>query len=165
MDYVDLIQCHDVEFADHDQIVNVTLPALHCLKRHGLARFVGITGLPLKVFPSILDWVDYGTIDTILSFCHYELNDNSLADLIPYLKEKGVGINASPTGMGLLTSWGTPAWHPASKAIIEVAAKRLTIAKQNASTSSSSRSNFRARILTLPPLSSVRRGRIVSWKT
>ena len=120
VDYVDLIQCHDVEFADHDQIVNETLPTLHRLKGQGLARFVGITGLPLKVFPSILDRVKPGTIDTILSFCHYELNDDSLTDLIPYLKEKGVGIiNASPTGMGLLTPQGPPAWHPASKAIVE----------------------------------------------
>jgi len=120
VDFVDLIQCHDVEFADHDQIVNETLPALHCLKRQGLARLIGITGLPLRVFPSILDRVDHGTIDTVLSFCHYELNDSSLADLIPYLKEKGVGIiNASPTGMGLLTARGAPKWHPASKMIIK----------------------------------------------
>jgi L-galactose dehydrogenase len=120
VDYMDLIQCHDVEFANHDQIVNETLPALHRLKSQGLARFIGITGLPLKVFPSILDRVDSGRVDTILSFCHYELNDNSLADLIPYLKEKGVGIiNASPTGMGLLTPRGAPAWHPASKPIVE----------------------------------------------
>lgn len=123
VDYVDLIQCHDVEFADHHQIVNETLPALHRLKRQGLARFVGITGLPLRVFPSI---IDSSTVDTVLSFCHYELNDNSLADLIPYLKEKGVGIiNASPTGMGLLTTRGTPAWHPASKTIIECCRKAV----------------------------------------
>ena len=120
VDYLDLIQCHDVEFADRDQIVNETLPVLHRLKSQGLARFVGITGLSLKIFPSFLDRVDSGIIDTILSFCHYELNDDSLADLIPYLKEKGVGIiNASPTGMGLLTPRGAPAWHPAGEAIIE----------------------------------------------
>jgi L-galactose dehydrogenase len=120
VDYVDLVQCHDIEFADHDQVVNETLPALHRLKSQGLARFIGITGLPLKIFPSILDRVDSGTVDTILSFCHYELNDNSLATLIPYLTTKGVGIiNASPTGMGLLTPRGVPDWHPASKPIIE----------------------------------------------
>jgi L-galactose dehydrogenase len=120
VNYVDLIQCHDIEFADHDQIVNETLPALHRLKSQGLARFIGVTGLPLKVFPSILDRVDPGIVDTILSFCHYELNDNSLATLIPYLMTKGVGIiNASPTGMGLLTPGGVPDWHPASKTIIE----------------------------------------------
>lgn len=119
VDYVDLIQCHDIEFADSDQIVNETLPALTRLKDQGLARFIGITGLPLKIFPQILDRVERGTVDTILSFCHYELNDNSLAELVPYLSEKGVGIiNASPTGMGLLTPQGAPDWHPASEDII-----------------------------------------------
>lgn len=118
VDHIDLIQCHDIEFADHDQIVNETLPALQKLKEQGIVRHIGITGLPLKVFPSILDRVEPGVVETILSFCHYELNDTSLADMIPYLKEKGVGIiNASPTGMGLLTERGVPGWHPASKAI------------------------------------------------
>jgi L-galactose dehydrogenase len=119
VDYVDLIQCHDIEFADHRQVIDETLPTLHRLKKEGLARYVGVTGLPLKVFRSILDRVDRGTIDTLLSFCHYELNDDSLVDLIPYAKEKGVGlINASPTGMGLLTTRGAPAWHPAGQTII-----------------------------------------------
>jgi L-galactose dehydrogenase len=118
VDYLDLVQCHDIEFADHDQIVNETLPALHELKRQGLVHHVGITGLPLKVFRSILDRVPPGTVETILSFCHYELNDASLADLLPHFKANGVGvINASPTGMGLLTERGAPAWHPASAAI------------------------------------------------
>ena len=118
VDYVDLIQCHDIEFADHEQIVRETLPTLQRLRQEGLVRHIGITGLPLKVFPSILDRVETGLVETILSFCHYELNDTSLGDLIPYLKERGVGIiNASPTGMGLLTPRGAPDWHPASAAI------------------------------------------------
>jgi L-galactose dehydrogenase len=118
VDYLDLIQCHDVEFADHDQIVNETLPTLQRLKEQGLVRHIGITGLPLGVFRSILDRTEPGIVETILSFCHYELNDTSLAETIPYLKDKGVGIiNASPTGMGLLTGRGAPEWHPASLAI------------------------------------------------
>jgi len=126
VDYLDLIQCHDIEFADHDQIVNETLPALHALKEQGLVRHVGITGLPLGVFRSIIDRVPAGMVESILSFCHYELNDTSLADLLPYCQEKGVGvINASPTGMGLLTERGAPSWHPASKTIQEVCAKAV----------------------------------------
>ncbi|HTD15697.1 MAG TPA: aldo/keto reductase [Chthoniobacterales bacterium] len=118
VDYVDLIQCHDIEFGNHDQIVDETIPALQLLKRQGLVRHIGITGLPLKIFPSILDRVAPGTIETILSFCHYTLNDNTLAGLIPYLKSKGVGIiNAAPVGMGLLTPEGPPVWHPAGEAI------------------------------------------------
>ncbi len=120
VDYIDLIQCHDIEFADHGQIVDETLPTLHRLKEQGYVRHIGITGLPLKIFPSILDRVPPGTVETILSFCHYELNDTSLGDMIPYLQEKGVGIiNASPTGMGLLTRRGAPDWHMASAAIRE----------------------------------------------
>lgn len=120
VDHIDIIQCHDIEFANHDQIVNETLPTLHKLKQQGVVRHVGITGLPLKVFASIIDRVEPGIVETILSFCHYELNDTSLENFIPYFKKHGVGIiNASPTGMGLLTSRGAPDWHPASTAIQE----------------------------------------------
>lgn len=119
VEQIDLIQCHDIEFADHDVIVNETLPKLHELKARGLVRYIGITGLPLRVFSSVLDRVDPGTVDTVLSFNHYELNDTSLVDHIPYLKEKGVGIiNASPTGMGLLTERGVPDWHPAPSELV-----------------------------------------------
>ena len=41
--------CHAV------QVVNETLPALVKLREQGLVRFIGITGLPLKIFPYILD--------------------------------------------------------------------------------------------------------------
>jgi len=118
VDYIDLIQCHDIEFADLEQIREETLPALHRLKAAGKVGHVGITGLPLKIFPAVIDHVPAGTVETVLSFCRYELNDTALADLLPYLAEKGVGvINASPTGMGLLTPRGAPDWHPASETI------------------------------------------------
>jgi len=55
----------------------------------------------------------------VLSFCHYELNDSLLESLLPYFREKGVGvINASPTGMGLLTPRGVPSWHPAPPVLV-----------------------------------------------
>ena len=37
------------------QVVEETLPALQKLKEQGLIRFIGFTGLPLKVYRSILD--------------------------------------------------------------------------------------------------------------
>lgn len=124
VDYIDVLQCHDIEFAEADQIVNETLPALVKLREAGRIGYIGITGLPLKVFSNILDRVDPGVVDTVLSFCRYELNDSALADKIPYLQSKNVGIiNASPTGMGLLTPRGVPDWHLATPLMGEVAKK------------------------------------------
>ncbi len=111
-------------------------------------RHIGITGLPLKIFPSILDRVAPGTVETILSFCHYELNDTSLGDMIPYLQSKGVRIiNASPTGMGLLTQRGAPAWHPSTPTIrVRAARRRWSTAARRAWTLFSSRCNSPARM-------------------
>ncbi|KAJ6852303.1 L-galactose dehydrogenase [Iris pallida] len=118
LDYVDLIQCHDIEFGDLDQIVNETIPALQKLKEAGKVRFIGITGLPLSVFTYVLDRVPPGSVDVVLSYCHYSINDSTLIDILPYLKSKGVGvITASPLAMGLLTDSGPPEWHPASQEI------------------------------------------------
>ncbi|KAG9128678.1 hypothetical protein Leryth_018319 [Lithospermum erythrorhizon] len=115
LDYVDILQCHDIEFGSLDQIVNETIPALKKLKEAGKTRFIGITGLPLEIFTYVLDRVPPGSVDVILSYCHYGINDSTLEELLPYLKSKGVGvISASPLAMGLLTESGPPEWHPAS---------------------------------------------------
>jgi L-galactose dehydrogenase len=111
VEHIDVIQCHDIEYGNLDQVVEETIPALREVQQQGKARFVGITGLPLKIFEYVLDRAD---VDTILSYCHYSINDTSLDALIPFLEEKGVGIiSASPLSMGLLTERGTPDWHPA----------------------------------------------------
>ncbi|KAF8059175.1 hypothetical protein HT031_005347 [Scenedesmus sp. PABB004] len=121
--YVDLIQCHDIEFGNLDQIVSETLPALQALKQQGLVRFVGVTGLPLKALTYVLDRAPPGAVDVVLSYCHYALNDTTLADLLPYLQDKQVGIiSASPLSMGLLTPQGPPEWHPAPPELKEAAA-------------------------------------------
>jgi L-galactose dehydrogenase len=121
VDYVDLIQCHDIEFGSLDQIVNETIPALRRLQTSGKVRFVGVSGLPLHIFRVVLAQTD---VDSILSYCRYTLNDRSLIELLPYLKEKGVGIlSAAPLGMGLLTRQGPPSWHPATLPIKEVCAQ------------------------------------------
>jgi L-galactose dehydrogenase len=120
VDYIDLVHCHDIEFADLGQIVGETLPALARLREKGRIGHVGITGLPLRIFPEVIARAAPGAVEAILSFCHYELNDDSLTSLLPLCREHDVGvINASPTGMGLLTSRGVPAWHPAPPAVVQ----------------------------------------------
>ena len=111
LEYLDIIQCHDIEFGDLDQVVNETLPALRRLQQHGKVRFVGVTGFPLRIFKYVLD---RAPLDCMLSYCHYSLNNTSLAGLIPYLQTKGVGImNASPFSERLLTRQPLPTWHHA----------------------------------------------------
>ncbi len=58
VDYLDLVQCHDIEFGSLDQIINETIPTLRKIQEQGKVRFVGITGLPLKIFPTVLDQVE-----------------------------------------------------------------------------------------------------------
>jgi L-galactose dehydrogenase len=128
VDYVDILQCHDIEFSDLDQVVNETLPALRQLQKQGKVRFVGVTGLPLKIFRYVLDRAE---LDTILSYCHYSLNDTALEALVPDLKEKQVGIiNASPLSMGLLTEQGAPDWHPASAEIRAACARAAAFCRE-----------------------------------
>jgi aryl-alcohol dehydrogenase-like predicted oxidoreductase len=112
--FIDLISVHDIEFADLRQVCEETLPALVELRNEGIVGHVGITNLNLRHFRYVIEHVPAGTVETVLSFCHYCLNDDSLVDYLDYFESKGVGvINASPFAMGLLSSRGAPAWHPA----------------------------------------------------
>lgn len=118
VDYIDLINVHDIEFADLEQICNETLPALHDLRNEGVVKHIGITNLNLRHFKYVIDRVPSGWVESILSFCRYTLNDDALADYLDYFESKDIGvINASPYSMGLLTERGVPAWHPAPEAL------------------------------------------------
>lgn len=126
VDYIDLINVHDIEFADLDQVVNETLPALVELRNKGIVKHVGITNLTLRHFKYVIDHVPAGTVESVLSFCHYCLNDDALVDYLDYFEEKGIGvINASPFSMGLLTDRGAPAWHPAPKPLQDLCRKAV----------------------------------------
>jgi len=123
------------------KILSLTVgTALQKVKEEGKVKFIGITGYPLSNFKTILELVHQRNkeieaqegdeeskrkkkivIDTVLSYCHYSLNDSSLADWIPYFQQKGLGIiNAAPISMGLLCLAGPPAWHPASAKVKQV---------------------------------------------
>ncbi len=126
--HIDLIQCHDIEFASLNQLVEETIPALQELKRKGKVQKIGVSALPLKTFRKILERT---RLDAILSYCHYCLNDITLVQLFPYLKAKGTGIiNASPLAMGLLTEKGPPKWHPAPAEIRDACAKAVEHCKR-----------------------------------
>lgn len=120
VDYIDLINVHDIEFADLHQVVEDTLPSLVELREKGVVGHVGITDLQLENLQWVVDHIAPGTVESILNFCHFTLNDDKLLDFLDYFEERGIGvINASPLSMGLLSQRGVPAWHPAPASLVE----------------------------------------------
>ncbi len=121
-DYIDVLQAHDIEFGCERQILEETIPALRQVQTEGKARFVGITGYPLKLLARV---ACAGNVDTVLSYCRYNLLIRDMdALLTPALQEKKTGlINAAPLHMGVLTERGAPAWHPATKQVLETGQK------------------------------------------
>ena len=128
VDFIDLINVHDIEFQASmpgglQKVVDETLPALVELKKKGVVGYIGITDLQLENLKWVVEHSE-GMVESILNFCHYCLNDDKLVDFLDYFESKGVGIiNASPLSMGLLSSRGAPAWHPAPKPLAEACAK------------------------------------------
>jgi L-galactose dehydrogenase len=118
-DYIDVLQVHDIEYGRKEQIIHETLPAMFKLKDSGKVRFVGITGYPLCILRDVALAAD---VDTILSYCRYNLMDTTMDEVLePLARQKGVGlINASPLHMRLLTEKGAPDWHPAPRRVWRV---------------------------------------------
>lgn len=132
VEHIDLINVHDIEFADLEQVCNETLPALVALREKGVVSHVGITNLNLRHLKYVIEHVPAGTVESVLSFCHYTLNDDALIDYLPFFESKGIGvINASPYSMGLLTERGVPDWHPAPEALKRLAQKAVAYCKEH----------------------------------
>jgi L-galactose dehydrogenase len=121
-DYIDILYAHDIEFADREQIVNETIPALKKLKQQGKARLIGITGYPLKL---LADVAVQGSVDIVMSYCRYNLLVRDLdVHLAPVLKQHNIAlVNASPFHMGILTPLGAPPWHPAPERVKQAGAR------------------------------------------
>lgn len=120
VEHIDLINVHDIEFANLEQVAKETVPALVELREKGVVSYVGITDLQLENLKWVVENVEEGSIDSILNFCHNCLNDDKLTDFLDFFEERGIGvINASPLSMGLLSQRGIPDWHPAPKPLVE----------------------------------------------
>jgi L-galactose dehydrogenase len=115
-DHLDLLTVHDIEFGDREQVIDETVPAARELQKAGKVRYVGISGLPLRI---LADVAVRAKVDYVLSYCHYNLLLRDLDTyLTPVVKEHGMGlINASPLHMGVLTAQGPPEWHPAPESV------------------------------------------------
>jgi L-galactose dehydrogenase len=63
-DHVDILIVHDIEFGDRRQVMEEAIPAARKVQESGKARYVGISGLPLKV---LRDVAAAAPVDLILS--------------------------------------------------------------------------------------------------
>ena len=129
IDYIDLINVHDIELqGDREgglqKIVDETLPALVELRKKGVVKHVGITDLQPENLKWVIEHAEEGTVESVLCFCHYCLNDEMLLDYLDFFEAHNVGvINASPLSMGLLSQRGAPDWHPAPQSLKDACAK------------------------------------------
>ncbi|KAH9816089.1 NADP-dependent oxidoreductase domain-containing protein [Melampsora americana] len=140
--YLDVVYLHDIEFIaeevkdlnllthqsilEHqieslgkgDEIILEAIQTLFQLKQEGKIKKVGISGYPLPTLLRISQLINFKLrkpLDILMSYSHYNLQNRSLLSFLPLFHQSGIHqiINASPFSMGLLTTIGPQAWHPA----------------------------------------------------
>jgi aryl-alcohol dehydrogenase-like predicted oxidoreductase len=135
--YLDIVYCHDVEFVPFEKVVGEggALEALYDLKSQGIVKYVGCSGYPLPVLLKIAEHQHQKgqPLDAVLSYCHYTLQNTTLADYAPRFRAAGVRylFNASPLSMAMFRSAGPPDWHPAHTELRKAAHQCATIAQEH----------------------------------
>ncbi|MHC4620652.1 MAG: aldo/keto reductase [Planctomycetota bacterium] len=129
-DHVDVYQVHDIEFGDKEQVINEAIPAARKVQQSGKARFVGITGLPVRYLRHVAEVVE---VDTILSWAHYDLVEDEMDTVLtPFARQKGIGLmNASPLHQRLLTEAGPPEWHRSPKEVLKAGPKLAVLCREH----------------------------------
>ncbi|XP_065164125.1 uncharacterized protein [Atheta coriaria] len=120
LDYVDVLQIHDMDFAPSiDYLLKETWPVLMEFKRQGKARFIGVTGYTLSKLAEFVG--KCGEIDTVLNYGRMTLHEQAYVQYKDNFKNLGI-LNGAVLAMGLFTNNGPQSWHPAD-AEIRAAAK------------------------------------------
>lgn len=132
VDYIDLYQLHDVEFADSiEEVIKGAFVACLELKERGIIRAIGINGYPLSVLKAGLIKAN-GRLDTVLTYGRFTMFDDSLLDYLPFFNEMKVGIiAASAQGCGMLTNRGPPVWHPGKDELKKIVAEAAETCQKN----------------------------------
>lgn len=129
VDYIDVLQCHDIEHGDKRQLLDQALPLMRELKAQGVIGRVGITGYDLRLLEEVA--LSQG-VDTVMAYCTYTLQDQRLAASARRLNAAGISVfNASPLGMGLLTDQGPPDWHPGHASVHAAAAEAARLCREH----------------------------------
>jgi len=128
-DYVDVFQVHDVEFGDKEQVLHEAIPAALKVKEMGKARFVGITGLPVRYLAVL---AREASIDTVLSWAHYNLLEDEINDeLVPLSRELGFGLmNSAPLMQRILSDSKVPDWHRSPQPVKDIQPMLLALCEE-----------------------------------
>lgn len=117
VEYIDVMQCHDIDEGDTEQAVREALPVLRDYQQQGLIRHIGITGYLLPLLEKVA--INEG-VETVMTYCTYNLQDRRLLDTANRLGKAGIGVfSASPLHMAALTRKGAPEWHPGQPEMLE----------------------------------------------
>ncbi|PLS30333.1 aldo/keto reductase [Bifidobacterium margollesii] len=132
LDYIDVMQCHDIECGDLRQILDEALPVLRDYKAQGMIGFIGVTGYDLDLLEKVAVEED---LDTVMTYCHYDLQNRGLLSVSKRLAEKGIGVfSDSPLSMGALTAKGAPEWHPADSEFLERVKESVKLCRESGTT-------------------------------
>lgn len=97
VDYIDLYQCH---WPDKSTPIEKTMKQLVSLQKEGKIRHIGLSNYPLDLLKEALSYAKVATIQE-----HHSLLERRLeGDLLPFCREKGIGIlTYGSLGGGILT--------------------------------------------------------------
>ena len=129
VDYVDLLTVHDIEFGDRQQVLTEAIPAALKVREMGKARYIGFSGLPVRYLAQIARQV---TVDTVLSWGHYNLLEDEINDeLVPLSIKKGFGLmNAAPLMQRILSDAPVPSWQSSPQAVKDMQPSLLDLCRE-----------------------------------
>ncbi|XP_031344380.1 L-galactose dehydrogenase-like [Photinus pyralis] len=132
VEYIDLLQVHDIEYDKSlSTVLQETLPVLDEARRTGKAKFIGVTGYSVFTLAECIE-KSRVKIDTVLSYCRLSLIDTTLQQYLPDFKARDLGvINAAGLCLGLLTDEGPQPWHPAPQFIKDICVEANEYCKAN----------------------------------
>lgn len=109
-DYLDIIFCHDIEFANPKELLEEAIPFLETYQKKGVIGAIGASAYLLK---PLLNIAKHPSISIILSYANYCLINTQLIAVMDEFNASSIDvINASPLAMGLLSQKGPAKWHP-----------------------------------------------------
>lgn len=116
-----------------DRAILSCFAVLRQLQHEGVIRLVGLAGYPLPTLLRLCRLIRATSglpVDIVQTYAHQTVLCSTLAEgFLQAFEAAGVGqvVNAAPLAMGMLTTSGGPAWHPAREQPVLIDAIRAAV--------------------------------------